>query len=121
MINFLDNLSDEALKKEATTEAKSDTFSSIMKVVKVVNEIKHFDTLCNLVLQSLRHLCQRVSTREDIETFRLKMILRYRVFRAVCVHVYGIFSLYQLSDMLWHSFVIQSHSDCCKWLLSVAR
>ena len=39
----------------------------------------------------------------------------------VCVHVYGIFSLYQLSDMLWHSFVIQSHSDCCKWLLSVAR
>ncbi|KAL5475916.1 hypothetical protein EMCRGX_G025794 [Ephydatia muelleri] len=56
VINFLDNLSDEALKKEATTEAKSDTFSSIMK--------------------SLRHLCQRVSTREDIETFRLKMILR---------------------------------------------
>lgn len=77
VINFLDNLSDEALKKEATTEAKSDTFSSIMKVVSVVNEMKHFDKLCNLVLQSLRHLCQRVSTREDIETFRLKMILRY--------------------------------------------
>lgn len=34
VINFLDKLSDEALKKEATTEAKSDTFSSIMKVSK---------------------------------------------------------------------------------------
>lgn len=32
MITFLDELSDEALKKEATSEAKSDTFSSIMKV-----------------------------------------------------------------------------------------
>jgi hypothetical protein len=52
----LDELSDEALKKEATTEAKSDTFSSIMK--------------------SLRHLCRRVPAREDIESFRLKMILR---------------------------------------------
>ncbi len=56
MILFLDGLSDEALKKEATTEAKSDTFSSIMK--------------------SLRHLCRRVPAREDIESFRLKMILR---------------------------------------------
>ncbi len=32
VISFLDELSDEALKKEATSEAKSDTFSSIMKV-----------------------------------------------------------------------------------------
>ena len=32
IICFLDELSDEALKKEATSEAKSDTFSSIMKV-----------------------------------------------------------------------------------------
>ena len=32
MITFLDELSDEALKKEATSEAKSDTFSVIMKV-----------------------------------------------------------------------------------------
>ena len=32
VISFLDGLSDDALKKEATTEAKSDTFSSIMKV-----------------------------------------------------------------------------------------
>ena len=32
VIAFLDELSDEALKKEATSEAKSDTFSSIMKV-----------------------------------------------------------------------------------------
>lgn len=56
IITFLNELSDEALKKEATTEAKSDTFSSIMK--------------------SLRHLCRRVPAREDIESFRLKMILR---------------------------------------------
>ena len=27
--------------------------------------------------QSLRHLCQRIPGREDIETFRLKMVLRY--------------------------------------------
>lgn len=32
VITFLDELSDEALKKEATSEAKSDTFSVIMKV-----------------------------------------------------------------------------------------
>lgn len=32
MLNFLDNLMDEALKKEAASEAKSDNFSSIMKV-----------------------------------------------------------------------------------------
>ena len=57
IITFLDELSDDALKKEATTEAKSDTFSSIMK--------------------SLRHLCRRVPAREDIESFRLKMILRW--------------------------------------------
>ena len=57
IITFLDELSDDALKKEATTEAKSDTFSSIMK--------------------SLRHLCRRVPAREDIESFRLKMILRF--------------------------------------------
>ena len=31
-MDFLDGLSDDALKKEATTEARSDTFSSIMKV-----------------------------------------------------------------------------------------
>ena len=32
MLNFLDSLMDEALKKEAASEAKSDNFSSIMKV-----------------------------------------------------------------------------------------
>lgn len=32
MLSFLDNLMDEALKKEAASEAKSDNFSSIMKV-----------------------------------------------------------------------------------------
>ena len=32
MISFLDGLSNDALKKEATTKAKSDTFFSIMKV-----------------------------------------------------------------------------------------
>jgi len=56
VMDFLDGLSDDALKKEATTEARSDTFSSIMK--------------------SLRHLCRRIPAREDIESFRLKMILR---------------------------------------------
>ncbi len=35
VITFLDELSDEALKKEATSEAKSDTFSIIMKVSRV--------------------------------------------------------------------------------------
>ena len=62
IITFLDELSDDALKKETTTEAKSDTFSSIMK--------------------SLRHLCRRVPAREDIESFRLKMILRWVRVRA---------------------------------------
>ncbi len=33
VISFLKELSDEALKKESTSEAKSDTFSSIMKVL----------------------------------------------------------------------------------------
>ena len=33
-MDFLDGLSDDALKKEATTEARSDTFSSIMKVMR---------------------------------------------------------------------------------------
>ena len=32
VIDFLDRLSDESLKKEATSEARSETFSSIMKV-----------------------------------------------------------------------------------------
>lgn len=32
MIGFLDGLSDDSLKKEATSEARSETFSSIMKV-----------------------------------------------------------------------------------------
>ena len=32
MLNFLDSLMDDALKKEAASEAKSDNFSSIMKV-----------------------------------------------------------------------------------------
>lgn len=32
VIAFLDGLSNEALKKEATSEARSETFSSIMKV-----------------------------------------------------------------------------------------
>lgn len=32
VISFLDELSNDSLKKEATSEAKSDTFSSIMKV-----------------------------------------------------------------------------------------
>ena len=32
VICFLDGLSNESLKKEATSEARSETFSSIMKV-----------------------------------------------------------------------------------------
>ena len=32
MISFLDGLSDESLKKEAATDTRSETFSSIMKV-----------------------------------------------------------------------------------------
>ena len=31
----------------------------------------------HISVQSLRHLCRRVEGREDIESFRLKMILRY--------------------------------------------
>ena len=34
VIAFLDGLSNEALKKEATSEARSETFSSIMKVLR---------------------------------------------------------------------------------------
>ena len=77
IITFLDELSDDALKKEATTEAKSDTFSSIMK--------------------SLRHLCRRVPAREDIESFRLKMILRWVRVRAYNLEV----SLEFVSEVNW--------------------
>ena len=39
------------------------------------------------LLQSLRHLCRRVEGREDIESFRLKMILRYiHVYIHVCIY-----------------------------------
>ena len=80
MITFLDELSDEALKKEATSEAKSDTFSVIMKVSMYGSIHMVYICICGLhppfLLQSLRHLCRRVPAREDIESFRLKMILR---------------------------------------------
>jgi ubiquitin carboxyl-terminal hydrolase 9/24 len=55
-IEFLNSLNDDILKKEAATDSRSETLSSIMK--------------------SLRHLCKRIPGREDIETYRLKMILR---------------------------------------------
>ncbi|XP_019859890.1 PREDICTED: probable ubiquitin carboxyl-terminal hydrolase FAF-X isoform X1 [Amphimedon queenslandica] len=55
-IEFINSLNDDLLKKEATTDSRSETFSSIMK--------------------SLRHLCSVIPGRDDIETFRLKMILR---------------------------------------------
>lgn len=77
VITFLDELSDEALKKEATSEAKSDTFSVIMKVHRVRGTVSHEPpSLPPSLSQSLRHLCRRVPAREDIESFRLKMILR---------------------------------------------
>ena len=36
-----------------------------------------FDMFISVFVQSLRHLCRRVEGREDIESFRLKMILRF--------------------------------------------
>ena len=39
-------------------------------------------------LQSLRHLCRRVPARDDIESFRLKMILRY-VHVSACIRTYA--------------------------------
>lgn len=46
VITFLDELSDEALKKEATSEAKSDTFSVIMKVSSALMESYHVYPSC---------------------------------------------------------------------------
>ena len=48
MITFLDELSDKALKKEATSEAKSDTFSVIMKVG---NIFFSFQSIIQLLIQ----------------------------------------------------------------------
>ncbi|XP_071949723.1 ubiquitin carboxyl-terminal hydrolase 9X-like isoform X2 [Antedon mediterranea] len=60
VINFLDSLSDEELKKESKNEAKNDALSSIIK--------------------SLKNLVARVPDTEEkiktLEMFRLKMILR---------------------------------------------
>ncbi|XP_065887407.1 ubiquitin carboxyl-terminal hydrolase 9X-like isoform X3 [Dysidea avara] len=56
VLDFLDNLIDDELKKETASEAKSDTYSSIMK--------------------SLRHLSRRIPGRENVDAFCLKMILR---------------------------------------------
>ncbi|XP_068731970.1 ubiquitin carboxyl-terminal hydrolase 9X-like isoform X1 [Montipora capricornis] len=57
---FLENLTDDELKKEAKNEAKNDAFSSIIK--------------------ALKNLALRLTSREDIakqlEIFKLKMILR---------------------------------------------
>lgn len=58
--SFLENLTDDELKKEAKNEAKNDALSSIIK--------------------ALKNLAIRLTSREDIakqlETFKLKMILR---------------------------------------------
>ncbi|XP_078379070.1 ubiquitin carboxyl-terminal hydrolase 9X-like isoform X2 [Oculina patagonica] len=58
--SFLENLTDDELKKEAKNEAKNDALSSIIK--------------------ALKNLALRLTSREDIakqlETFKLKMILR---------------------------------------------
>ena len=57
---FLENLTDEELKKEAKNEAKNDALSMIIK--------------------SLKNLASRVPVQEEtvknLEIFRLKMILR---------------------------------------------
>lgn len=58
---FLENLTDEELKKEAKNEAKNDALSMIIK--------------------SLKNLASRVPGQEEtvknMEIFRLKMILRW--------------------------------------------
>lgn len=58
---FLENLTDEELKKEAKNEAKNDALSMIIK--------------------SLKNLASRVPGQEEtvknLEIFRLKMILRW--------------------------------------------
>ena len=60
MPTFLENLTDDELKKESKTEAKNDALSGIIK--------------------SLKCLVSRVSSPEEkikyLEIFRLKMILR---------------------------------------------
>uniref|UniRef100_A0A1X7TIR8 UBP34/UBP24/USP9X/USP9Y-like ARM repeat region domain-containing protein n=1 Tax=Amphimedon queenslandica TaxID=400682 RepID=A0A1X7TIR8_AMPQE len=55
-IEFINSLNDDLLKKEATTDSRSETFSSIMK--------------------SLHHLCSVIPGRDDIEMFCLKIIFR---------------------------------------------
>ncbi|XP_071799117.1 ubiquitin carboxyl-terminal hydrolase 9X-like isoform X1 [Asterias amurensis] len=60
IVSYLDNLTDEELKKESKNEAKNDALTSIIK--------------------SLKNLVSRITNQEDkiknLEMFRLKMILR---------------------------------------------
>lgn len=61
MSAFMENLTDEELKKESKTEAKNDTLSGI--------------------INALKSLASRVPKQDDkirsLEMFRLKIILRY--------------------------------------------
>lgn len=58
--SFLDNLTDEELKKEAKNETKNDALSGIVKALKcLAAKVPNQDT-----------------TVKSLETFRLKMILR---------------------------------------------
>lgn len=57
---FLENLTDEELKKEAKNEAKNDALSAIIKAIKCL----------------VSRVPSQEETAKNLEIFRLKMILR---------------------------------------------
>lgn len=60
VLEVLKNLTDEDLKKETKSESKSDNLTSVVKSLKVLYQ----------------HVPERRCMLEEIESFRLKMILR---------------------------------------------
>lgn len=61
VLSFLDNLTDDELKKEAKIEAKNDALSTIIKAIKGLAS----------------RIPSRQETAKNLEIFRLKMILRW--------------------------------------------
>lgn len=73
---FLENLTDEELKKEAKNEAKNDALSAIIKAIKCL----------------VSRVPSQEETAKNLEIFRLKMILRLGNQSAlVCVLLYFTF------------------------------
>lgn len=86
---FLENLTDEELKKEAKNEAKNDALSMIIK--------------------SLKNLASRVPGQEEtvknLEIFRLKMILRWVGLFVFIIKKKNIRKMFHFSALTLHFFL----------------